>query len=148
MHKNPQNTHPVLLSASSSYQVQFNECDPIGIMWHGNYIKIFETGREAFSEKYDLDFMGMFQNGYATLIVHAELNYKRPLSYKDRAIIDAVFRNTDAAKIIFDYTVRSEATSEIICTGSTTQVFVHKESKQLMLTNPDFFVEWKSKQGI
>jgi acyl-CoA thioester hydrolase len=147
MSKNLSKGYPVL-SASKIYQVQFNECDPIGIMWHGNYIKIFENGREAFSEKYGLDFLGMFENGYATLIVHAELHYKKPLLYKDKAIVEVIMRRTDAAKIIFDYTLRNQATSDIVCTGSTTQVFVNTVSRQLLLTNPDFFIDWKQKYGI
>ena len=148
MNKDLHTPNTVTLSASKTYQVQFNECDPIGIMWHGNYIKMFETGREAFSEKYGLDFLGIYENGFATLIVHAELNYKKPLQYKDRAVIQASFRKTDAAKIIFDYKITNEATGDIICTGTTTQVFVNTVTRQLFLTNPDFYTAWKQKQGI
>ena len=34
-----------------------------------------------------------------------------------------LMRKTDAAKIIFDYVIRNERTNEIICKGTTTQVF-------------------------
>lgn len=36
------------LSVSEKVRIRFNETDPLGIVWHGNYIVYFEDGREAF----------------------------------------------------------------------------------------------------
>ena len=27
--------------------VSFHDCDPMGVVWHGNYFRFFEIGREA-----------------------------------------------------------------------------------------------------
>ena len=42
---------PIDLSESLIITVRFSETDPLGIVWHGNYIKYFEDGREAFGRK-------------------------------------------------------------------------------------------------
>jgi len=36
------------LNSTTKIQVRFNEADPLGIVWHGHYIRYFEDGREAF----------------------------------------------------------------------------------------------------
>ena len=63
------------------------------------------------------------------------------------AIVEAQFTQTDAAKIIFHYKIKNEA-GHIICTGSTTQVFVTNGSMELSLTIPDFILEWMTSVGL
>jgi hypothetical protein len=36
------------LIEKTAIPVRFNEADPLGIVWHGHYIRYFEDGREAF----------------------------------------------------------------------------------------------------
>ena len=136
------------VSAVAKIEVRFNECDPLGIVWHGNYVNYFQEGREAFGKKYGLDYMNMYHEGYATPIVHLETDFKRTLQYKDVALVETTFRNTPAAKIIFDYVIRNEKTNEIICKGTTTQVFVTGGSMELSLVNPDVFLKWKKQNGL
>ena len=138
--------HPI--SATSRIEIRFSDCDPLGIVWHGNYIKYFEDGREAFSKEHDFDFMDFYYKGYVTPFVSIHCDYKKPMTVRDIALVKTTFRNTAAAKIIFDYTIYKESTGEIMCQGSSTQVFVEKDSMKLILTTPDFMLEWKSKNGL
>ena len=34
--------------------IRFSEVDAMNVVWHGNYLKFFEDGREALGEKYGL----------------------------------------------------------------------------------------------
>ena len=79
-------------------------------------------------------------------IVHVNCDYKRPLVYRDVALVETTYRNTPAAKIIFDYVIRKESTHELICKGSTTQVFVNKDNMKLSLVVPDFFSAWMAQK--
>lgn len=137
-----------ILTAVAKLQVRFNECDPLGIVWHGNYAKFFEDGREAFCDKYGLDYWSIYINGHATPIVHMEANFKKTLKYKDIALVETTMRHTHAAKIIFDYAIKNEKTNELICNGTTTQVFVNSGNMQLALTSPDTYLNWKKQNGI
>ena len=139
---------PPILKATSTIEVRFNECDPLGIVWHGNYVKYLEDGREAFGKKYGLDYMDFYINGYATPIVHLQLNFKKTMQYKEIAQVEVTYRNTDAAKIIFDYVIRSETKNEIVCKATTIQVFVSNGSMQLSLVCPDIFTKWKQNNGV
>jgi acyl-CoA thioester hydrolase len=133
-----------ILSATTEMQVKFHECDPLGIVWHGNYLKYFEEGREGFGKAYGIDFMEVYRKGYATPLVHSDCYYKRPLRYQDYALVETTLRYTEAAKVIFDYVIRNKATQEVVCTGSTTQVFVTGDKMELSLVTPDFIKDWLS----
>lgn len=136
------------LSATARVEVRFNDCDPLGIVWHGNYIKFLEDGREAFSKKYGFDYLSFYNKGFAAPIVHVSCDYRKSLKYRDVALIEATFKKTDAAKIIFDYVIRKESDGEIVCKGNTVQVFVHKDTMELSLTVPDFIDDWKKEVGL
>jgi len=136
------------LIATARITVKFNECDPLGIVWHGNYLKYFEEGREAFATKYNFDYYSFYNKGYSTPLIHAETTFKKPLRYRDVALVEVHFKKTDAAKIIFHYNVKNEATGELICTGSTTQVFVTNGTMELSLIVPDFINVWMKEMGL
>lgn len=141
--------HKNALTAGTEIEIRFSDCDPLGIVWHGNYFKYFEDGREAFSEKHGFDFMHFYNQGYITPLVNVHVDFKKPLRYKDVAHIETIFRNTEAAKIIFDYVIRlGSKDGEVMCKGSTTQVFVHKDSMNLSLLLPDFIIDWKKSLGL
>lgn len=136
------------LSAVARVEIRFNECDPLGIVWHGNYVNYFQEGREAFGKKYILDYMDMYIKGYATPIVHLQTDFKRTLQYKDVALVETTLRKTEAAKIIFDYIIRNEKNNEIVCKGTTTQVFVSSGTMILSLVVPEVYANWKKQNGL
>lgn len=45
------------LSFTSEIRVRFVETDPLGIVWHGNYIQYFEDGREAFGRHHGISYL-------------------------------------------------------------------------------------------
>ena len=135
-------------TAKARVEVRFSDCDPLGIVWHGHYIKYFEDGREAFTKKYDFDYLDFYDKGYSTPLVNVNCDFKKPLVYREVAIVETTFRNTDAAKIIFDYIIYKEGSTEVICKGTTTQVFVARDTMVLSLVNPDFFAQWKKQNNL
>lgn len=133
------------LSHSIEVLIRFNEADPLGIVWHGHYIRYFEDGREAFGKKYGIGYMDFIKKDVVIPIVHTECNYKRSLRFGDSVRIESIYRPTEAAKIVFDYNLYKVADGSLVATGSTTQVFLEKETLNLLLNNPPFFDDWKKK---
>lgn len=126
-------------------QVRFHECDSLQIVWHGNYLKYFEEGREDFGKRHNISYLDAKRNGYATPVVKSVCEHKLPLSYGDEFEVVTTFINSEAAKIIFKYRILSS--EKLICTGETVQVFTDKNS-ELVLTSPPFFLDWKKKMGM
>ncbi|MEZ5198914.1 MAG: acyl-CoA thioesterase [Bacteroidales bacterium] len=135
------------LSNRTTVSVRFSEVDSLRIVWHGHYIKYFEDGREAFGKQYGLGYLDFYRQKLVTPVVEVNCQYKKQLVYGDEIIIETHFENTDAAKIIFDYKVYKMNSEELVATGRSVQVFLTTDG-ELILTNPDFFIEWKRKNGL
>jgi acyl-CoA thioester hydrolase len=127
--------------------VRFGEVDSMSIVWHGNYFKYFEDGRESFGAKFNLGYLDVYRYNIMIPIVRVTCDYKQPLVYGDTAIIETRFINSDAAKILFEYSVYRKSDLELMATGSSMQVFLTPE-KELLLTAPEFFIGWKKKWGL
>ena len=136
-----------ILRASKEFEVRFSEVDSMNIVWHGSYALYFEDAREEFGKKYGLGYLDIFGNGYYAPLVDLRFTYKKPLVYGRKAQIDISFRNTEAAKIIFDYEICDLEDGSLIASGNSTQVFLDKQY-QLVWTNPDFYMEWKRKNKL
>ncbi|MBL7763335.1 MAG: acyl-CoA thioesterase [Chitinophagaceae bacterium] len=128
--------------------VRFNEADPLGIVWHGHYIRYFEDGREAFGNKYGIGYLDFYRKNIIIPVVNIDCSYKRSLKYGEKVAVETTFIPCEAAKLKFEYRLFNAATGELVATGSSVQVFLDKETSVLQLTNPVFFEEWKSKMGL
>jgi acyl-CoA thioester hydrolase len=135
------------LIATKEFEVRFSEVDSMGIVWHGSYAKYFEDGREAFGKKFGLGYMFIFKNGFYAPLVDLNFQYKKPLTYETKAIVETKFINSAAAKIQYEYRIFLPEDNSTICTGTSTQVFLNKDY-QLEWFNPPFYEEWKAKQGL
>jgi len=135
------------LTASKEIEVRFSEVDSMSIVWHGSYTLYFEDAREAFGQKYGLRYLDIFGNGYYAPLVDLRLQYKKPLAYGDKAMIEITYINTPAAKILFDYAIFDVKDHSLIATGNSVQVFLDKQF-QLVITNPPFYEAWKKKNHL
>lgn len=134
------------ISFTSEIRVRFAECDPLGIVWHGNYIQFFEDGREAFGRHHGISYLDQKANNFSTPIVSSKCEHKLPLRYGDVAKIKTTYIDSAAAKMIFEYEILNPD-GAVVCTGETVQVFVELGG-ELSLILPDFFKEWKQKVGL
>ena len=75
------------------------------------------------------------------------MNYKAPLRYGDSGIIETIFINTPAAKIIHEYQITHAETGKLLVNGKTIQVFTDTDGI-LQLNNPVFFEDWKRSKGL
>ena len=128
-------------------QVRFSDVDSMGVVWHGNYVKYFEDGREAFGDQFGINYLDFYREGVLIPLVKITCDFKRPLKYGDNAVIETRYVNCDAAKLQYDYTIYRNNTNEIVATGSTIQVFLNSEM-ELLLEYPPFFTAWKKKHGF
>lgn len=129
------------LVAETTIRVRFDEVDALGIVWHGHYLKYLEDARDAFGRKFNLTYMGVYNQGFSVPLVNIQIDYKLPLKYEDTAKVEIKYIDSDAAKVLFHYVIFNES-GEVVLTAKTTQVFLSK-SGELQLLPPDFFKQWK-----
>ena len=136
-----------MLKSLKEISVRFNEVDSMGIVWHGHYLKYFEDGREAFGKEHELGYMDVYEKGFLIPIVNINCSFKKPIQYNQPLFIETKYIDSAAAKILFEYKILDPESETIFATGNSEQVFITKE-RELHLTIPDFFRDWKSRKGI
>jgi acyl-CoA thioester hydrolase len=133
------------LSHTFETEVKFSEADPLGIVWHGHFIRYFEDGREAFGQQYGLKYLDFYRNDIVVPIIKINCEYKRILRYGHTVRVKTIYHDSPAAKLLFDYSVYDAATDEEVAKGSSMQVFMDRDKMELMLTVPQFMIDWKKK---
>ena len=119
-----------VLTDRKTITVRFSEVDAMQVVWHGEYIRYFEDGRESFGKHYDgLKYMDIFNSGFLAPMVELNCQYFR----------------TAAAKIMFDYTIYRASDNTVAATGSSVQVFVNAQTRELELNNPPFYADWQKR---
>lgn len=140
--------HEAALINRTTLRVRFSEVDSMEVVWHGEYVRYLEDGREAFGRQYGIGYAEIRGAGYVVPIVELNLQYKQSLKYGESAVVETHYIRTDAAKILFEYVLYRESDGAVVATASSMQVFVSKATGQLELTNPDFYKVWKEKWNI
>ena len=138
---------PTNLIDRVTIRVRFSEVDSMKVVWHGEYVKYFEDGRESFGKKYDLEYLNVHAKGYTIPFVSLKCEYKNSLRVADTAIVETRYLDCEAAKIKFAYTIYREADMVVVAEGESVQVFLNSNN-ELELTAPKFFIEWKKKWGL
>jgi len=134
------------LSDNTEVTVRFSELDAMGIVWHGNFVKYMEDGRESFGRRYGLGYYDLYEQGLQVPLVKLDIDYKLQLKYGERIVIETTWMNCDAAKILFRYRMLRKADGAVLMMARTTQVFLNMQG-ELELTNPEYYMEWKRRNG-
>jgi len=138
----------LVLTDQTEVAVRFNEADPLGIVWHGHYVRYFEDGREAFGKRFGISYLDFYHQGLAVPVVSVHCDYKKPLRYGDSVVVETTFINAAAAKLKFEYKIFETRNSALVARGSTLQVFVDVKTFELQLTIPPFLEAWKKQWNL
>ena len=135
------------LSDTIKIQVPFYDVDSIQMVWHGHFLKYLEQGRESFGEKYGLEYMFIYNNGFLAPIADMHLSYKNSARFGDVLLVETSFRPSRGAKLIFDYKVVRENDGTLILEATTIQLFVTHDGV-FEVSVPDFYAMWKINHEI
>lgn len=128
-------------------KVRFGEVDSMGIVWHGNYVKYIEEGRESFGHKYGISYLDIYANDVMAPVVNMNIDFKKQVKYGDKLIVETEYIDCEAAKIIFNFRIFRKSDKELVATAQSTQVFIDL-NREMILYPPPFAVAWKKKMGL
>ena len=134
------------LSDKTEVTVRFSEVDAMGIVWHGNFVKYMEDGRESFGRRFGLGYYDLYEQGLQVPLVKLDIDYKLQVKYGEQIVIETTWMNCDAAKILFKYRILRKDDGAVLMKAQTTQVFLNIQG-ELELTNPEYYMEWKERNG-
>jgi len=118
-------------------KVPFHDVDPMGIVWHGNYIKYFEVARDELFNSLGVDLPEFSMNsGILFPIVKTSAKYIHPLRYRDEFVCEA--RIVEAKrKIVVDFEIRLASDGTLCSRGQTEQLAISLPEMKLELNIPE-----------
>lgn len=111
----------------------------MGYVYYGNYAQYFEVGRVEAMRKLNISYKQIEDNGIIMPVRDFNIQFFKPAFYDDELLIETSIPKLPEARILFEYRILNEK-SDLICTGSTTLVFVDPESGRPRKA-PDYFME-------
>ena len=135
------------LISNKELAVRFSETDAMGVVWHGNYLRYFEDARENFGKIFNIEYTYIHAQGFFVPITESSIKHKNIITYGDRIEIRTKFIYNKAAKIEFHYEIFNLTTNKISATGTSIQVFIDANSRDMILSKPHFFIEWEKDQN-
>lgn len=116
-----------MILSTTEIRVRYAETDRMGIAYHGNYLTWFEVARVNMLDEIGCPYRDLETIGYMLPVLEASVRYRRPLTFDDRAIVEAVIREKPSLRIHVTYTVRCNG--EIAATGLTRHAFINPDGK-------------------
>ena len=135
---------PRPLAVECRRKVRYEECDPLGVAWHGRYVSFFEDGRTAFGEKYGLTYLNMYDGNFLAPIVQLCVEFFQPLRFLEEMLIRTELCWTEAARLNFQYRI-SGADGKPKAAGYTVQLLTGRDLQPLLVRPPlleDFCRRW------
>lgn len=123
------------LYAEVALRPTFHDCDPMHVVWHGNYFKYFEIARCALLQRYGYDYAQMRDSGYLWPVVDARVKYIRPLHYDQPLRVSArIIEWENRLKI--DYEIHDADDCRRLTRAYTIQVAVDERSGEMLYVCP------------
>lgn len=121
-------------------EIPFHDCDPAGIVWHGNYARYFEVARCALLERLGYNYDHMLDSGYAWPLIDFNARYIKPLRFKQRVRVQARIVEWEY-RLKMDFLISDAASGERLTKGSTVQVALDRKTFEMQLMSPAILLE-------
>jgi acyl-CoA thioester hydrolase len=129
-----------LLTAEIEVEVPFHDADPLGVTWHGNYLRYLELARAALLNELGYNVRQMAASGYAWPIVDARLKYVKTTTFGQRLKVRATLEEYEnRLKIV--YTITDCQSGEIVTKATTTQVAVDQARGEMCFVSPQVLID-------
>ena len=129
-----------MLESEIEVEVPFQDCDPMGVTWHGCYLRYLETARSALLNRIGYNVRQMTASGYAWPIVDLKMKYVKTTTFGQRLVVRAALEEYEN-RLKIAYSIADRATGEIVTKASTTQVAVYQARGEMCFVSPDVFLD-------
>jgi len=138
--KEKQNNGPFNIFAEEEITVEFNDLDPMRIVWHANYFNYFEIARRSLLQKIDYDYYEMEASGYFFPVIEISAKYVDSLRYKDKAVVKAILVEYENCLRI-KYEIWNAKTGVLTTKGVSTQMAFDVKAKESCFMCPKALVD-------
>ncbi len=128
------------LTSSVDIEIPFHDCDPMHIVWHGNYPRYFEVARCQLLRLFNYDYLDMQASGYMWPIVDMRVKYVGSAKFTQVITVTASLVEYEH-RIKINYLITDKETGAKLTKGHTVQAAVSLEKNELQLESPPILAE-------
>lgn len=128
------------LMTSVDIEIPFHDCDPMNVVWHGNYPRYFEVARCQLLRLFSYDYLDMLESGYIWPIVDMRLKYVGSAKFSQIITVTASLVEYEH-RIKINYLITNKETNAKLTKGYTIQAAVSVKTNELQLESPAILAE-------
>lgn len=133
-----------MLSNITKVRVIYADTDALGIVYHTNYIRWFEMGRNELMRQLGVIYADIEKTGLNLPLTKVSCHYLAPAKYDDLLTVETNFDYIKRASIKFNNKIWDENQQKLLVEGYTIHACTNKEGKirripQLLLELTDKF---------
>jgi acyl-CoA thioester hydrolase len=116
----------------------FYDCDPMNVVWHGNYARFFEEARTKLLELIDYNYYEMHDSGFAWPVVTMTTKYISPIFLHQDILVEAVLMEFEN-RMRIKFTIRDKASLKIMTKSEMVQVALCLKTNIMVFETPQVF---------
>ena len=120
-----------------SHRVSYGETDAMGVLYHAEYLHIFERSRNAYIRACGMSYRVAEERGLFLPVREAFCRYRVPARYDDLIRVRAGITQWGRASLSFTYEIYDEAERVLLTTGNTQHACVDASGRPMAV--PDWF---------
>ncbi len=128
------------ISAEVDIEIPFEDGDPMGVTWHGNYFLYLERARCLLLDKIGYGYRAMIESGYSWPIADTRMKYVRPTVFHQRVRVTATLEEYEN-RLKISYEIRDIESGERVTKGYTVQVAVDNATQELCFVSPKILID-------
>lgn len=79
----------------------YKDTDAEGVVYYGNYLGYFESGRTEFIRELGISLKEMKQKGVVFAVEHVDCSYNAPAFYDDELLVETEIEKITGARLVF-----------------------------------------------
>jgi len=121
------------------HRVSYGETDCMGVLYHAEYLHIFERGRNAFGRSFGMPYKDLEARGLYLPVREAQCRYRAPARYDDLLNLAIAVTDWGRASLVFSYRLYNEDRTVLLADGFTQHACVDGTGKPVAV--PGWFKE-------
>ncbi len=118
----------------------FQDADPMGVIYHGNFFRFFEEARRVLMDKIDYGYLKMNESGYMWPIIDTRVKYVKAIPFNHQIRVHAKLTEWEN-RLRVDYIIYDAQTNQRMCKAHTTQVAVSIKEQEMCFASPKVFID-------
>ncbi len=127
-----------MIEHTSTFRIQYNETDQMGVVHHANYLKYMEKGRIEWLRSLGVSYAEMERNGVLLPVVSVQVNFKHPAYFDDIMTLTTRLQELPRGSITFDYQLVNQ-NGVLVMNSESVLAFIHSSRFRPVKCPPELF---------